>query len=210
VIKTPTGSGQALRQRAENNLRVHEAVNPENLSPSEIKQLFHELRVHQIELEVQNEELRRTEHELECSRARYFDLYDLAPVGYLTLSEQGLIKEANLAAATMFGVVRSALVKLPISQIILKEDQNTYYLCRREILKTGKPQACELRMVKGDGTVFWTCLEIRANQDTATTSEQASEGEVIIYVVLSDITERKRADEESIITPNASLKWKRN
>ena len=81
------------------------------LSPDEVRQALHELRVHQIELEMQNEELRRTQEELEASRERYFDLYDLAPVGYFTLSEQGLILEANLKAAKLLGVERSALVK---------------------------------------------------------------------------------------------------
>ena len=68
---------------------------------------------------MQNEELRRTQEELEASRARYFDLYDLAPVGYFTLSEQGLILEANLTAARLLGVARGALVKQPLSRFIL-------------------------------------------------------------------------------------------
>ena len=69
---------------------------------------------------MQNEELRKTQAKLEASRARYFDLYDLAPVGYCTVSEKGLILEANLTAATMLGVARGAAVKQPITRFILK------------------------------------------------------------------------------------------
>ena len=78
--------------------------------------MLHDLRVHQIELEMQNEELRRTQADLEASRARYFDLYDLAPVGYFTISERGLILEANLTAATLLGVARGALIKQPLTR----------------------------------------------------------------------------------------------
>ena len=122
---------------------------PENLevlSPEVARRALHELRVHQIELEMQNEELRRTQEELEGSRARYFDLYDLAPVGYFTLSEQGLILEANLTGAKLLGVARGALVKQPLSRFVLREDQDIYYLHRKALLETGAPQAWELRM----------------------------------------------------------------
>ena len=77
-----------------------------------MRQTFHELRVHQIELEMQNEELRRSQSELATSRARYFDLYELAPVGYLSFSQQGIILEANLTFATLLGVERRALIRL--------------------------------------------------------------------------------------------------
>ena len=110
LAKAPTEKGQALRLLAEKKLRALESATPKTLSPKEATQILHELRVHQIELEMQNEELRRAQNELERSRARYFDLYDLAPVGYLTLSEQGLVQEVNLAAATMLDMARSALV----------------------------------------------------------------------------------------------------
>jgi len=194
VTKTQTGSDQALRLRAENNLSVNKTVNPETLSPEEINRLFHELRVHQIELEMQNEELRRTQNELECSRARYFDLYDLAPVGYLTLSEQGLIQEANLAAATMLGATRSELFKQPISRIILKDDQDTYYLLSNRLLKIREPQACDLRLVRRDGTVIWAHLAATVEQDPSRHQEQDADC-TVLRVVLSDISERKRAEE---------------
>jgi PAS domain S-box-containing protein len=203
---TPTEAGQALRRRAEEMFKANQPADPETLSPEETKQLLHELRVHQIELKMQNEELQRTQNELECSRARYFDLYDLAPVGYLTLSEKGLIQEANLAAAGMLGQARGTLVRQPISRIILNDDQDIYYLHRKKLLKSGEPQACELRMLKADGTAFWVHLAASAEQDPATSSGQAhavntgqcagqcAEPPPVIRVVLSDISERKQAE----------------
>ena len=145
-----------LRKHAEEIARKNTILSPEkikSLSPEEIRQMLHELQVHQIELEMQNEELRRSQAELDAARARYFDLYDLAPVGYCTISEKGLILEANLTAAMLLGVTRDALVKQPISRFILKEDQDIYYLHRKKLFETGEPQACELRMAKNDGTI---------------------------------------------------------
>ena len=149
--------------------------------------MLHELQVHQIELEVQNEELRRTQAELESARARYFDLYDLAPVGYCTVGESGLILEANLTAATLLGMARGTLGKQPIARFILKDNQDLFYLRRKRLLDTGEPQACELRMVEVDGTVFWAQL--------AMTAAQEADGAPVLRVVLSDITKRKLAEE---------------
>ncbi|MFO8113445.1 MAG: PAS domain-containing protein, partial [Desulfosalsimonadaceae bacterium] len=92
-----------------------------DMSPEERRQIIHELRTHQIELELQNEELRRAQIELDASRARYFDLYDLAPVGYCTTNQKGLIIEANLTAAKLLGTARDWLVQKPMSQFILKQ-----------------------------------------------------------------------------------------
>jgi PAS domain S-box-containing protein len=210
VVKKPTESVAtedlaSLRRRAEEKFGANHAAAPETLSPEETKQLLHELRVHQIELEMQNEELRTTQNELERSRARYFDLYDLAPVGYLTLSGNGLIQEANLAAATMLGVARCALVSQPISLIIFKEDQDIYYLHRKKLLKTGEAQACELRMVKKDGTPFWAHLAASFEQEPATNSGQDAGGAPVFRIILSDISERKRTEAELLET-NRQLK----
>jgi len=95
--------------------------------------------VHQIELEMQTEELRRTQVELESARARYFDLYDLAPVGYCTISEKGQIKEVNLTAANLLGVARSALVRQPFTTFIQKEDRDIYYLHSKPLFEMGAP-----------------------------------------------------------------------
>jgi len=184
-----------LRQRAEEKARAKTAPMPENLdalSPQAERQLLYELRVHQIELEIQNEELLLKQVELEASRARFFDLYDLAPVGYFTLSETGLILEANLTASTMLGVARGALAKKPLSRFVLPEDQNIYYRQHKRLFETGALQVCELRLVKKDSTLFWARLEAAAPQD--------ADGAPVCHAVISDITDRKQMEKELLKT----------
>ena len=175
-----------LRQLAEARLKSRYA-DLDITSPDEAGRLLQELRVHQIELEMQNEELHRTQVELETSRARYFDLYDLAPVGYVTLGENGLILEANLTAASLLGVARSALVKHPFSHFILPEDQDIYYLHRNQLFETDAPQVCELRMLRAGAAPFWARLEATTTRDT--------NGATLCRVVVCDFSEHKRAEE---------------
>jgi PAS domain S-box-containing protein len=184
-----------LRQLAEKQAAQMQEI-PEAVTPEEARQILHELRVHQIELEMQNEELRRTQGELAASRERYFDLYDLAPVGYVTISETGLILEANLTAATLLGVIRSALVNRGLSSFIFAEDQDSYYLHRKQLLATGEPQSCDLRLIHHDGSLFWARFDATAARDAA--------GSPVCRAVISDISGHKR-DEDVI---RASLKEK--
>ncbi|MBI5590023.1 MAG: PAS domain S-box protein [Deltaproteobacteria bacterium] len=180
-----------IRRQAEEIAREKADLLSENLdalSPEETRQTLHELRVHQIELEIQNEELRIAQAELNAVLARYFDLYNLAPVGYCTVSEVGLILEANLTAAILLGMARDTLAKQPITRFILKEDQDIYYLYRKQLFETGEPQVCELRMVKQDGTSFWTHLKATVVLD--------ADGAPVCRIVLSDITERQRLEAE--------------
>jgi PAS domain-containing protein len=100
--------------------------NPHALSPEETLHVLHELRVHQIELEMQNEELQQSHVEMDAVRARYFDLYDLAPVGYCTVGDK-VILEANLTTATLLDVSKSELIQQPMSRFILNQDQDIYY-----------------------------------------------------------------------------------
>jgi PAS domain S-box-containing protein len=181
-----------LRQKAEALARELAARTPQDsavLSPEEIRKTLHELRVHQIELELQNEELRTAQAEIEAGRARYFDLYDMAPVGYCTLSELGQILEANFTAAALLGTARGTLNKQPISRLILKDDQDIYYLHRKKLFETGEPQECELRLVKPDGALFWAQL--------TGTITQAEDGAPVWRVVISDINERKLTAEKN-------------
>jgi PAS domain S-box-containing protein len=166
---------------------VQEPENPDILQPEETRKILHELRVHQIELEMQNEELLRVQLELDAARTRYFDLYDLAPVGYCILSEKGLVLENNLTAAKLFVMTREALLNQPISRFIHKEDQDIYYFHRNQLAEASLPQACDLRMVKSDGMPFWAHLTAAAVRDT--------NGNFRSRVVINDITEQKLAVE---------------
>ncbi len=190
--KDPAGPAAAvppLRQRAEERAAVTGGEDLGAPSPEQAKDLLHALRVHQIELEMQNEELRRAQQELEASRARYFDLYDLAPVSYLTISTSGLILEANLTATTLLGVARGALVKQPLSRYILPEDQDIYYLYYKRLFETGEPQVCEMRMLRADKSLLWVRLEAGLGTDP-------DSGAPVCRSALSDITERKRLGEQ--------------
>ncbi|MDD5090414.1 MAG: ATP-binding protein [Candidatus Wallbacteria bacterium] len=186
-----------LRRQAELIAQTRSGEFPENnekLSPAEAAVILQELRVHQIELEMQNEELRRTQAELEALRTRYFDLYDLAPVGYCTVSEKGLIQESNLSTGTMLSVTRADLAMQPVSRFIFPEDQDIYYLHRKLLFETRAQQVSDLRMVKKDGTVFWVRLESTVAKD----SDQVT----VHRLVMSDISLQKKAEEEKLKLQN--------
>ncbi len=183
--ETEMNSAELLRQRAEEIV----AQIPEDLadlSPEAGQQLLHELRVHQIELEMQNEELRRTQLELEAARSRYFDLYDLAPVGYITLSKQGIILEANLTLVDLLGVTRKQVVKRPLTRFILPPDQDIFYHHHRQLFATGAPQICELRLLRASGDSFWAQLEAAIEPQNDGHAPTAG-------IIISDIGTRKQA-----------------
>ena len=173
---------ETLRQQAEAKLALS-MDSLRELSPAAVQQALHELRVHQIELEMQNEELRQTQAELAAARERYFDLYDLAPVGYCTLSEQGTVQEANLTAAELLGVSRDALVNRKLSEFISKASQDAYYLFHKRLLAADEPQQCEFQMEKKNGETFWARAEALASKD--------ARGNPAYRIVLIDITQPK-------------------
>ncbi|MFA6029686.1 MAG: ATP-binding protein [Elusimicrobiota bacterium] len=177
-------------RRAEEKVRADERRTKEALSSEDTQRLLHDLRVHQIELEVQNEELLRTHLELDASRARYFDLYDLAPIGYLALDEKGFIKEANLTAAKLLGMGRGQLARQPLSRFILPEDQDLYYRLRKPLISSAAPQACELRLLRTDSPPFWARLELVEGHEL--------DGSPVWRVMMSDIGERKRMEAEAL------------
>ncbi|MFW5985580.1 MAG: diguanylate cyclase domain-containing protein, partial [Halanaerobiaceae bacterium] len=180
-----------LRNKAEKILDQSPKQNKlelEEMSADEIRQIFHELQVHQIELELQNEELRAAQSQLEAARARYYDLYNLAPVGYCTLTEEGLILEANLTACELLDRKRQELVQQSISNFIFSDDQDDYYFFRKRLLETGQPQDCELRILDKEENTIWVSLHASLVED---------DDKPKIRIVLIDINERKQARKAS-------------
>ena len=160
MAKKPDGStkGAALRLQAEELLRATRR-DVAAMPVKDVQQLVHELQVHQIELEMQNEELRRAQMELEAARDRYVDLYDFSPVGHLTLDTHGTIVEANLRSGTLLGINRKELIGQPLARLFVSADQDIFHRHCQEVLKTGTRQTCELHLRKNVGTSCWIYLE---------------------------------------------------
>ena len=129
------------------------------IPPTDIKQLIEDLQIHQIELELQNEELRRFQQDLEKARNKYSDLYDFSPLSYFTINEKGIILEANLTAAAMVGVERGLLIGRPFPDFIVRDDQDVFYHHRRKLYETKTRQTCELRIRTKQGPEFYAHLE---------------------------------------------------
>ncbi|MGB4065873.1 MAG: sensor domain-containing diguanylate cyclase [Azonexus sp.] len=175
-----------LRKHAEEML-VQKYLPARPLVDSDPRKLLHELHVHQIQLEMQNHELRQAQAELEDSRILYRDLYDLAPIGYCTLDDEGLITQANLTAANMLGVAREALVKQPIRRFIAQEEQDTFHCYSQQLISTAGLHTCDLRMMKSCGSTFWVRLS---------SVREAGLGNKPVYrLTFGDITESKRLEE---------------
>jgi PAS domain S-box-containing protein len=151
----------------------------------ECQRIFHELQVHQIELEMQNDELRRTQEEKEQLKARYFSLYDLAPVGYWTVSSRGVVLEANYTMSRMLGLCRGELVGRPVTHFIYPQDQDNFHLYRK-LFKPNNTQHFEARLLKADKTIFWA--------DLAAIAVEGDNGEEDSRITVSDITRSKQAE----------------
>jgi len=175
-----------LRKKAEKQLKP-ETIDIKRLSEAEVRKLAHELQVHQIELDMQNEELRKSQQTLEDSKERYARLYDFAPVGYFTISEEGIILEANLKGAAMLGIERIDLIGNPLGLFITKEDQDIYYRYRNKVCKSKDMGSCELKMVRRNGALFYALLECEAVRDWGKNTTR-------YMTVMSDISERKEME----------------
>jgi len=174
------GIEQTLRDDAEKQF-AHSPYSSPNLTGQTQEKLIHELGVHQIELEMQAEQLRAAHLALEESRDKYLDLYEFAPLGYLTLTNKALITEVNLSGAALLGVERSRLVNHGLGRFIAPKDQEVWDQYFIKVQQHGEKQTCTLTLKRGDGSMFPARLEgIRINE---------SDGTITIRIALSDITD---------------------
>ena len=135
----------SLRERAES--RLPPAPPPGSGPPGgDTLVTLHELRVHQMELEIQNEELRRAQVELAQSRDRYADLFEFAPAGYLSLDPAGTILEANLTAAAFLGRDRGKLLGKPFARFVAAASQDTLHLHRMRVRASSSRQVTEVQV----------------------------------------------------------------
>jgi PAS domain S-box-containing protein len=186
--KTPkTKPPASLRKRAE-SLLMKQKERLRELSAIDLKKLAHELGTYQIELEMQNDELRRAQGELESSRTKYADLYDFSPVGYFIFDKNGRIQEVNLTGSAMLGNAKRLLVNKPILSYIDPAHRTVFRNHLREVIGTGTGTSCEITLLKKDGSSFQAHL-------TSISVHTGEEGRGVCRTAVSDITERKQAEE---------------
>ena len=178
--KRKTKNVSELRKRAED--KIQGKTDEQEPSIKDARILIHELQVHQIELEMQNEELLRVQKELEDSRDKYSDLYDFSPVGYFSFDNNGLILETNLTGAKILGVERNSLINKPLSLFISSGSKEVFYLHLRQVFSTGVRHTCELNFFDNKGVELWVQLISLLICGNCRTS-------------MIDITDRKKAEE---------------
>lgn len=182
--KPPQRPLQALRERAEEVLQTKVEDKP-NLPTADVQSLLHELRVHQMELEIQNEELRNAQLELSQARDRYADLYEFAPVGYLALDPDGRILDANLTATTMLGLERKTLLHKKLADYVTPETQDALHLHRQALLSTEDKETAEIEVRQQKGNPLPVRLESLAVQYN---------GNRQFRIALLDLTDRKETE----------------
>jgi PAS domain S-box-containing protein len=184
-----------LRRRAEEALSRKKKGEPSGIPEEDVRALVHELQVHQIELEMQNEELKRANALVEETRNRYLHLYEFAPVGYLTFDENGMVLEANLTAAVQLGIERSGLIKRPFQDYIVPADRDKFRSHLNKVVTSKKRQSCEIGLTAKSGGDFYALLDTLFILD--------SSGKKFCRTTATDITERRRS--ENLVNVRLSL-----
>jgi|GEM_PF-1803646 len=182
-------SNKKLREHARKRLDMLPEI-ARDLSTLEVGELMHELRVHQIELEVQNQELRTMQHRLEQVADQYTDLFDFAPVGYLITDKKGVILNINLTGCSMLGHERARIKGRPFSTYLAKgmEGSSFFFNHLKQVFETNAIQSCELELKRGGNNTFYAQLDSTAEVDIEDSTTQCR-------IVLRDLTDEKKTVE---------------
>jgi PAS domain S-box-containing protein len=175
-----------LRQRAEFIL-ANQKENPTQLK--DLHQMIHDLNLYQIEIELQQENLLKTQSELEESQNKYLNLYDLAPIGYITMDQNGLILEINQPGAELFDIDKQSLVNRSFSRYISPEFQNIFHSLRLLALEKMTLQSAEIKLIRKNGPLFYAQLNIKAVINSMTGNKE-------LLTFICDISERKQSEQE--------------
>lgn len=181
-----------IREKAEEVVKHQNSENKLKPDPGKAhdQDSIHELRVHQVELELQNEELQRVQHDLESSRDKYYELYDLAPVSFFTFDTEGVILEANIAAANLLSTSRKSLINKPFSIYLDSSSQIAFRSHRNQVLESRQRKRSELLLQSRQGNQIFVQIE-------STPLYEGDKGIVRILSILTDITQQK-LDQERI------------
>ncbi len=186
MAELPEEHLRRIRKRAEARY-ADSPIDVDALSEKEVREIVEELRIHQIELEMQNEELREIQQELREARDRLSDLYDFAPVGYVTIDHAGTVRRSNLTASEMLGAKRSALAGTSLSDFVTPDSQEDLHFFLRALTTTARPQARELWMVRRSGGGVYARI-----QGTAVSLDPGEAPR--FHVTLSDVTDLHQAE----------------
>ena len=186
-------SRNQLRAEAEKKV-ARSADKSAPLKKQVLDKLVHELQVHQVELEMQNEELRGAQEQIAKSRNDYADLYDFSPVGYLTFNGDALITGVNLTGAALLGLERQKLLKRRFRQFVAPADAGLWDRHFVSVLQQGEKQSCDLLLKRKDGSTLYARLDsIRVETDSGTS---------LVRTAMSDITVQRKAEEELRVSEN--------
>jgi PAS domain-containing protein len=162
----PSTKFKELRRQAEARLgELKRKTAPLPSLDINVRRLVHELEVYQVELEMQNDELMQVRAELEAAVYQLTDLYDLAPVGYFTLTRDGTIIRANLTGANLLGVERSKLLKHRFGHFISLKSRITFDAFLKRVSESQRKESCDLALLKGGHTTPWVRIEATCSED---------------------------------------------
>ena len=205
IIKTWRGNAEHIMNRKEppkkrtSSIKIaeHESQNKQRrdkrapvrssgVTRIDLKSLVEELKTHQVELEIQNEELRKAQQELNTTQAKYSDLYDFAPVGYFTFNSRGIIASVNITGAEMVGRAKNRLINTPFSRYVADKDLDSFYTHLRTTFQTQKKQTGEILLRRADKSVFPVKIQSAPPLDSSIRSADC-------LSVVTDISELKEA-----------------